>query len=134
MEVTGATAIMALAIATSVTTMQRGFTAIDTARSLATVGQILQGEVEKMRMSPWETVNAYSDQKTPLTVDPALTAIASIGNRFSLSRTATNPQTELKQVVFLVEWRALDGRPLQRSFTTVYGRLGLYDYFYNSSN
>ena len=133
-EVMGATAVMALAIATSVTTMQRGFTAIDTARSLTIASQILQAEVELMRMSNWETVNAYPEQKTVLTVDPALTAIASIGNRFALSRTATNPEAELKEVVFLVEWRTIDGRPLRRTFTTVYGRLGLYDYFYNSAN
>ena len=41
-EVMAAAVVMALAITTSITTLQRGFLALDSARNLTMAGQILQ--------------------------------------------------------------------------------------------
>ena len=48
-EVMMAAIVMAFAITTSITTMQRAFLAIDAARGVTYAGQIMQSELEKMR-------------------------------------------------------------------------------------
>lgn len=127
-----AAAIMAMAIATSITTMQRGFANIDTARNLTVAGQILQTEMEKMRMNSWTTVDGYQPGPTTLTVDTLFSSNPVIGSRFALTRSTESPQTGMKKVSFEVTWKNYDGRTLKRSYMTYYSQYGLYDYYFNS--
>lgn len=132
MEVMMAAIVMAFAITTSITTMQRGFLALDTARNTTIAAQIMQSELEKMRMKDWATVNAYAAGSTAVAVDASFTSNSYIGSRFSLTRTATDIVAgELRSCVLTVTWKNFDGRTLTRQFTTYYGRNGLYDYFSN---
>ena len=135
-EVMLAAAVMALVITTSITTLQRGFLSLDTARNVTLAGQILQCEVEKMRMVPWATINAYPTSPTPMTMDASFTSNPAVGTRFSLSRevavVATTTCIGMRQVTYTVSWSSYDGRTLSRSYTTYYGQNGLYDYYYNS--
>lgn len=43
--------IMAFSITTSITTMQRGFLSVDSARNLSLASQMMPSEIEKMRLS-----------------------------------------------------------------------------------
>jgi Tfp pilus assembly protein PilV len=131
LEVALAAAVMALALTTSITTMQRGFLSLDTARNLTIAGQIMQSEFEKMRMQPWSTIDAYGSSD-PVTIDSSFTSNAFIGTRFTLTRNATLIRTGLKQITLTITWKSYDGRSLSRSYTSYYGQNGLYDYFYNS--
>ncbi|MDB6114114.1 MAG: hypothetical protein JWQ62_1059 [Lacunisphaera sp.] len=124
--------VMAFAITTSITTMQRGFLSLDTARSLTIAGQIMQSEFEKMRLLPWTTVDAYPLPSTSVTVDSSFTSNAFIGNRFTMNRTVTLVRTGMKQIDLTVTWKSYDGRTISRSYSSYYGQNGLYDYFYNS--
>ncbi len=134
--------VMAFAITTSITTMQRGFLSLDTARSITIAGQIMQSEFEKMRLQPWSTINAYSASETAVpydaahpeyfSIDPCFTSNAFIGNRFTLARTVTLVRTGMKQITLTVTWSSYDGRAISRSYSSYYGQNGLYDYFYNS--
>jgi Tfp pilus assembly protein PilV len=127
--------IMALVIATSITTLQRGFLSIDTARNFVFGGQIMQSEIEKMRVSPWSTTETvigiadYTDTYPALTLDPVFQANAFIANRFTLTRTMADPKPDLRQITLTVTWRNYDGRTISRSYTTYYARFGLYDFF-----
>ena len=135
-EVMLAAAVMALVITTSITTLQRGFLSLDTARNVTIAGQILQCEVEKMRMVPWATINTYPTSPTPMTMDASFTSNPAVGTRFSLSRDvaviATTTGIGMRQVTYTISWNSYDGRALSRSYTTYYGQNGLYDYYYNS--
>lgn len=134
--------VMAFAMTTSITTLQRGFLALDTARNITIAGQIMQSELEKMRLLPWATVDAYpasatavpydADHPEYFNIDRAFTSNTFIGNRFTLTRTVTLVKTGLKQITMSVSWTSYDGRVLTRSYSTYYGQNGLYDYFYNS--
>jgi prepilin-type N-terminal cleavage/methylation domain-containing protein len=132
-EVMIAASVMALAISTSVTTMQRAFLALDSARSITLAGQILQGELERMRLKNWTEIGTAF----PATTTPAAytqtdsTMAAALGTRFSLKYTA-DAGTDLKEIKLIVSWSGYDGRPQSRYYKTYYGRNGLYDYFYNS--
>ena len=134
-EVMMAAAVMALAIATSIVAMQRGFLSLDTARKLTIAGQIMQCEVEKMRMSPWSEVNAYSAALDPMPLDPIFASNPAIASHFKLRRDAAPVATAsgvgMKQVTFTVSWKSYDGRTQSRNYTTYYGEHGLYDYYFN---
>lgn len=135
-EVMFAAAVMALAITTSITTTQRGFLSLDTARNITIAGQIMQCEIEKMRMVPWATINAYPTAQTSVAIDSSFTSNAAVGSRFTLNRTVgvitTTTGIGMREVTFSVSWTSYDGRTISRSYATYYGQNGLYDYYYNS--
>lgn len=134
-EVMLAAAVMALAIGTSIPVLQRGFLMIDTARNLVIAGQILQSEIEKMRVSPWGStatvtgIADYTNSSPVITIDTVFTSNSFISNRFTLTRTMADPKPDLRQITLTVTWTNYDGRPLSRSYTTYYARYGLYDFF-----
>jgi prepilin-type N-terminal cleavage/methylation domain-containing protein len=131
-EVMMAAAVMALAITTSITTMQQGFVALDTSRNVTTAGQIMQCELERMRLKDWSTTSVLTSGT--VTIDPAYTSNAAIGNRFTMTRTVSDVHTDtMKQITLKISWRSYDGRPLSRSYSSYYGKNGLYDYFYNTT-
>jgi Tfp pilus assembly protein PilV len=127
-EVMMAAAVMALAITTAITTMQRGFIALDAARGTSYAAQIMQTEMEKIRLQNWTTVSAYSSSATTLTIDPSFTGNAYIGTRYTLTRTATTVHTDMLQITLTISWHTFDGRTETRSCSTYYGKNGLYDY------
>ena len=143
-EVMVAGIVMVFAITTSITTMQRAFLALDSARNTTLAGQILQSEFEKMRLKDWKTVvggNGYAGyeynaddsavaQPVTLEIDAAY---AAIGTRFTLTRTVSDVHTDMKKITLVIVWRGYDGRSVSRSYYIYYGRNGLYDFFYNSA-
>src|SRR5690242_11599541 len=87
-EVMTAAAVMALAITTSITTMQRAFLALDTSRNLTIAGQIMVSEMERIRMLSWTDVSAWDlDTATTVTLDTVFTSNSQIGSRFTMTRT-----------------------------------------------
>jgi len=121
--------IMAFSIATSITTMQRGFMSLDSARNISLASQIMQSEIERMRLKDWSVVSVYTADATTLDIDPSF---ASVSSRFALVRRTSTPQTDVRQIDLTVTWRGADGRSNSRTYTTYYGRYGLWDYYYNS--
>ena len=137
-EVGVAAGVLALCITTAITVMQRGFASLDSARNMTQATQIIQTEIEKMRMQTWATVNAYSSTATTVTIDSAYSGNTALtGRNFSVTRTATDVSgytlSGMKQIVFTASWRNYDGRTITRSVTTYYGQNGLYDYYYNQN-
>ena len=132
-EVMIAAGVMALVLSSAVTTMQSAFMALDAARNVTSAGQIMQSELEKMRLKDWSVVNAYAAGPTTVTIDSSFTSNPAIGTRFALTRTVADVHTDMKSITLTIAWKSYDGRPYSRSYQTYYGRNGLYDYFYNSN-
>jgi Tfp pilus assembly protein PilV len=132
-EVAMAALIMGLVLATAVTTLQRAFISLQNARDLNIASQMLQSEMEKMRLADWTTVNGFTNASTIVTLDTAFTSNAYIGNRFELSRSVADPKTDTRIITLLVTWRGADNRPLSRRLAMRYSRNGLYDYFYSQT-
>lgn len=129
-----AAGVMAFVITTSITVMQRSFLAVDTARNISYASQIMQCELEKMRLRPWTTISTYAPSATPVTtdvtIDSSFTSNTYIGSRFTMTRTANTMHADtMMQIQLTVTWRSYDGRTISRSYTTYYGQNGLYDYF-----
>lgn len=130
-----ASLVMIFAITTSITVIQRGFNAIDSSRNYVLASQIMQSEIERIRVCPWTSTGTvtgvvdYTDNSPAVAIDSAFTANPAIGSRFTLTRSVSDLATNLRQFTVTVSWRNYDGRPLSCSMTTFYARYGLYDFF-----
>ncbi|MBI2814922.1 MAG: hypothetical protein HYX71_11625 [Opitutae bacterium] len=133
LEVAMASLVMALVLSTAVTTLQRAFISLQNARDLNIASQMLQSEMEKLRLADWTTVSSFPPSATTVTLDPAFTANPFVGNRFTLSRTVADPKTGTRIITLQVVWQGADNRPLIRHLAMRYSRNGLYDYFYSQT-
>ncbi|MBI5382380.1 MAG: hypothetical protein HZA31_10815 [Opitutae bacterium] len=131
-EAAVAAAVMVLVLTSSLAVLQRGFQSLDNARNITLVSQIMQSEMERLRLQSWDTVNNYGANDT-LNLDSSFANSTAVSQRrISLTREKTSVHTDMLQIKFTVTWNSYDGRPYSRSYLTYYGRNGLYDYFYNS--
>jgi Tfp pilus assembly protein PilV len=131
-EVALAVIVLAMAITTSISALQRAFLDLDTARNLEIAGNILQCEMEKERLFDW--TQASNASYAPV-IDTSFARNPAIAGRFTLSRslvTLTGRSGQMVQITLTVHWRSCDGRSLSRSYTTYYGQGGLYTYVYGT--
>ncbi len=129
-EVAMAVIVLALALTTSLTAMQRAFLQFDAARNLEIAANILQCEMEKQRLMNWTAINNAG--YVPV-IDASFARNPAIGGRFTLSRTVATLASrsgQMVQITLTVRWRGYDARTLTRSYTTYYTQGGLYEYFY----
>ena len=106
---------------------------LQNARDLNIVSQMLQSEMEKVRLADWATVNALPASATTVALDPTFTANTIVGTRFTLTRTVADPKTGTRVITLRINWVGADSRPLSRNLSLRYSRYGLYDYFYSQT-
>lgn len=129
-EVMIASIVLVLAITTSITTLQSGLQAVDTARGYTYASQVMQSELERLRLKSWtqmQTLQSSSDttvEITPVHGTPAAS--------FVCRRTIRDLKTDMKEITLESSWRGTDGRPHSARFITRYGKSGLYDYLYTA--
>jgi type II secretory pathway pseudopilin PulG len=128
LEVTVATIVLVFAITSSITVMQSGFQALDTARNLTTAGQIMENEMESLRLKNWTQIQALQDAGNN-TVAPN-SNLGAAATRFICTRTISDFKTDMKQITLTTSWNGTDGRPHTVSYLTRYGKNGLNDYYY----
>jgi hypothetical protein len=142
-----AASVMVLAISSSIIVLQRGLRAIDTARYTTLAGQILQSQMEKLRLLTWTQLSntTYGPSATAhATFEPDITAVATAQiNRFFVgsetgkcaqSIVAAPPpyDSTMKKITLTANWTGLDGRPHSLSYISYYGQNGISDFFYTT--
>ncbi|MFI5356209.1 MAG: hypothetical protein ACHQ4G_02620 [Opitutales bacterium] len=141
LEVMMAAVVMVLGIATSLNTITFGMRTVDNARNTALAAQIMQSEMENIRLLNWTQVTALvgtntvniSSVITPGTGTTLDTALNNIINRFSCTCTVALLKTDMYSITVTVSWNGVDGRPHSNSYVTRYGNGGLYDYYYTTA-
>ncbi len=130
LEVMVAAVVLVLGITTAIVTLQRGFQAVDTARHYTFASQVMQSELERLRLKSWAQVQSLQDsQETGVDVP----SVAGTGAaRFTCTRTICDLKTDMKEIMLISTWRGYDGRSHTARLITRYGKSGLYDYFYTS--
>lgn len=145
-----ATAVMALGIATSIIAMQQGFKFVDVARGTTLASQIIQSEIERIRMLNWSNVSAMATAVDTVAPVPAsstpgvevfdgntyFSSVSSLTGDYTITRTTrldTTRSTDVALITVSVQWRGYDGRSHTRSFQMKYVKNGLYDYLYTSA-
>lgn len=128
-----ASIVLAFALTTAITTMQRAFLLLTSAHNLNFGTQIIENELEKVKLQGWDVVSAYPATAT-LTVDSRFTTNRRVGNRFTLTRTVgkVRGNNNLLQLTYTLTWRSA-GRTLSRSYCSYYARYGTYDWLYNTT-
>ncbi len=140
-EVAVAAAVMALVIASSILVLQSGFKALDTARKTTLAAQIMQSEMEHIRMLNWsrvQTLMAGSTQIDLSLIFPQNTVIerkilTQMQETFTATRTmayVTGFSNEVVEITVAITWKGLDGTTHNRSSSTRYCKNGLYAYYY----
>lgn len=136
-EVGIAALVMALAIATSLTTLQYSYKLIDDARYTTLAGQILQSQMEKLRLLTWDQLTDPTNGPIghpTFTPDISLAASAELSHFTSCTQTITDapsPYTgSMMDITLTATWTGTDGRPHNLSYLTRYAKNGISDFFY----
>lgn len=139
--------VMAFGIATSIIAMQTGFKSIDLARGTTLASQIIQSEMERVRMMSWTNVSNLSTATDTVAPFPAgspagiemfdgatyFSTNPGIAGKYTITRTVTPDSTrptEAMDIDIEVKWQGYDNRWHTRSFRSMYAKNGLYDYYY----
>lgn len=130
LEVMIAASVMLFGITTAILTLQRGFQALDAARNLTYASQVMQTELERLRLRNWDQLQTLQDTGATAVTVEAVTGLG--GEGFTCTRTIRDIRTDMKEITLAATWRRHDGRPQTARLVTRYGRNGLYDYFYTA--
>ena len=136
---------MSLVLGTSIIALQTGFKYVDVARGDTLAAQIMQSEIERLRLMAWSktTPSGVIDSITELSPTPEIVDLstmfssnAALAARFTVTRSvATDPsRADVRYITVVVTWSSSDGKSHTRSFTTMYSKNGLYDYYYTLAN
>lgn len=134
--------VLALGITTAITTLQHGMRAIDTARNMTLAAQIMQSDIEILRLQNWSQMLALP---SPATVDPTATissgnttsldvTLNTIAQRFLCTRTIEDVpgRADIKRIRHVASWTGVDGRRHSLIYEIRYAKNGLSDYYYVS--
>jgi prepilin-type N-terminal cleavage/methylation domain-containing protein len=125
-EVMVAATVLALGIVGVVTVSQSGLQALDTARNLSGASQLMQSEMERVRLMSWAQLQALQDSgETVVALDGA-------PGRYTCAREIRDLRTGMKEITLIATWKGYDGRSHAARLITRYGQTGLNDYFYTA--
>jgi type II secretory pathway pseudopilin PulG len=156
-EVALAASVMVMVIASSIIVLQYGMRAIDTARYTTLAGQILQSQMEKLRLLNWTQLTYPGTARGvggspagtggPInfsTFAPDVTSVSTAQiNRFtangeagrflqSITDAPAPYADQMKIITLTATWIGSDGQSHSRSYTTRYVKYGISDFFYTS--
>ena len=129
LEVMLAAVVLVFGITTSIVTLQRGFQALDTARNFTLASQVMQSEMERLRLKSWAQIQALQDSNER-TVNLGTTAVGTTG--LTCTRSISDLKTDMKEIVVISTWHGYDSRSHTLRFITRYSKSGLYDYLYTA--
>jgi Tfp pilus assembly protein PilV len=120
-EVACAAFVLLFAIASSIVAMQIGFRSLDYARGLTLASQIIQSEMENIRMRPLDQIPSVAGTTTHpggFTVTRSVSEVPTDAN-----------QPQLYEITLTIEWVTVDRITHRRSTSTQYSEFGLNDFF-----
>lgn len=123
-----ASCVLMLGFGGVVMTVKNSLTTIAHARHLGAASQIMQSELERLRLYNWsqlESVQSSADHSVAVTDTPA-------SARFSCTRSIHDVRDGLKEITVETRWGGNDGRAYSARMVTRYARNGINDYFYTS--
>lgn len=116
--------VLVLVFFSTFSVIQSGFEMVDVSRNTGLAGQILQSEIEDIRLKNWASLPA--DGTTSITLPSAFNAVS---GRFTATRTVSSVNSDMKKVTVQVTWTAYTGRTHTRRYETYYTKGGLNDYY-----
>ena len=141
-----ATFVMIFGISSAILVMQSGFRSLDTARKSTLAAQIMQSEMERIRMLSWSGIQDLAEDTKedpgidfstifPQNTETEKKMFEQIKTTFTARRTMVplaDYGGEIYKIDVLITWRGLDGTSHRRSSSTQYCKDGLYAYYYRT--
>lgn len=127
-----AATVMVLVILSSIGTLTFGYRVLENARLTTLAGQVLQSEMETLRLKNWTEISALPASEA-FTVDSAI--LASGYNKFTCTRTVANAPTgsgTIKKITLDVSWTSIGGNAFSRRYMSYFAENGLNDYYYRT--
>jgi Tfp pilus assembly protein PilV len=130
LEVMLAVAVMVFGLGAAIIGLQIGLRNLDVARTTTAVAQVMQSEVERIRLLTWEMVSQLDAQKV-LSLDSVFATSALKNGTVTVTRYVTNVEgfSQMKMIKLQATWKSIDGMNHDRWFQFRYTRGGLYDYY-----
>lgn len=128
LEVMVASCVLMLGISGALVTLQRSLASIAQARQLDLASQIMQSELERLRLLNWSQLQALQNAGN----SPVETPVGGDFARFTCQRQIRDLRDGMKEVTIVASWGGLDGRAHTARLVTRYSRSGLNDYFYTT--
>jgi Tfp pilus assembly protein PilV len=143
LEVAMGAFVMLMAVSTSIMVLQRGYQSLDDARNTTLATQVLQSLMEDLRLNNWTQVTALQAASSNgvtgnVTIDSSFTGYsttaANMLSDYTCTRTIADVsgQANMKLLTLSVAWVGYNGSSHSLSFSSYYGKNGLYDYFYTT--
>jgi hypothetical protein len=127
-EVMTASCVLMLGLGGTVMTVKTSLDTISHARHLGAASQIMQSELERLRLRSWNQLQAIQDSADQ---SVAIDTIPS-GSKLTCSRQIRDLRDGLKEITVETRWGGLNGNAHTARLVTRYARNGLNDYFYTS--
>lgn len=127
-EVMVASCVLMLGISGALVTLQRSLDTIAQARQLDTASQLMQTELERLRLLNWSQLQSLQESGRTAIDPPAGGDFA----RFICERQIRDLRDGMKEITLVASWGGLDGRAHSARLVTRYSRSGLNDYFYTT--
>ena len=127
-EVMAASCVLMVGLGGTVLTVKNSLTSISHSRHLGAASQIMQSELERLRLRNWSQLQAIQDAKDHAVPTPDLPA----GSKLTCTRDIRDIRDGLKEITVEASWGGSNGRAHSARLVTRYARNGLNDYFYTS--
>jgi type II secretory pathway pseudopilin PulG len=130
LEVMLAAVILVVGITSAITTLQTGLRAVDNARNYSTAAQLMQNEMERLRLKSWTQLQSLQESGNTSVAVPA----SGISSRvpFACTRQIRDVKPDMKEIALVSNWQSYDGHTHTVQLVTRYSKTGLYDYFYTA--
>jgi uncharacterized protein (TIGR02598 family) len=130
-EVALGVTILAVGFMGMIEGMVIGYEMLETAHKQTIAAQIMQGEVEYLRMQPWSTIQglnstsaAYLSTYTEF-ASTSLATVAGTSLTFARQVASSDPHPNLRQITMTVTWTSFTGTSHSRSCNAYIGKYGL---------
>jgi len=127
-EVMIASCVLLLGISGALVTLQRSLDSIAQARQLDAASQLMQTELERLRLLNWSQLETLQASGETAVDAPSGGDFA----RFTCERQIRDLRDGMKEITLVASWGGLDGRAHSARLITRYSRSGLNDYFYTT--
>lgn len=126
-EVMIAATVMVLVIMSSLGTLSFGYQLLENARFNTLSGQVLQSEMETLRLKNWTQLSALPNSAA-FDAEPAIAAASK--NRLSCTRTIDYVRASTMRITLAASWTSMSGATHSRQYVSYFGKDGLNDYYY----
>lgn len=123
-----ATCVLMLGLGGTVMTVKSSLETINHSRHLGVASQVMQSEIERLRLRSWAQLQAIQDSGDPTVPVPALAGSVNL----TCTRQIRDLRDGLKEIVIEARWGGARERAHSARLVTRYARNGLNDYFYTT--